>query len=397
MSLRLLNDAPLVFLQTFGRRHARSVNAFEDGALDETSMLWANRILGNQNDDAVIEISFGNACFLAEKDAHIALVGAEMPFTINGKDFPLQGTHFVRKGDVLKFGFFTRHLRTYLAVRGGFRWSEDFKQTAESRGAVGDIGVAENSGIIGKREVFGNKHTAEQAEHVAAAQNKEAVGNRSLAGDKEAVGNGGIAESPEKSPQNRAEVWKKLKKGDRLFFTDALSTPYDDKTEKDAGFKGAGFARCFAKSVSSKYLPVYQDPLQLRLVQGYQSSLFSTRLQQFFYDQEYLILGHSNSLTYHLSCPQSKKELKEELSRWQLEISPICYGTVSLSFDDEVTVSLRDHFSLSSSPKMGSILPIDAHKLAQLSPGQRVCFLPCDLADAQKVMRSYDSFFALNN
>ena len=330
MSLRLLNNPPLVFLQTFGRRHAKSIHSFEDGALDETSMLWANRILGNQNDDAVVEISFGNVSFLAEKDAHIALIGAEMPFSINEKDYPMQGTHFVKKGDILKFGYFSQHLRTYLSVRGGFGLSENF-------------------------------------------QGHEA------------------SENPEKTAKNAEIAGKKLKKDDRLFFTDTSSfVAYDREND-------AAFSRCFPKSISSQYLPVYQDPLQLRLVEGYQSSLFSADLRQFFYDQKYLILGHSNSLAYHLCAPQFQEDVKKELLRWQLEPSPICYGTVSLSFDDEVVISLRDHFCLSSSPKIGSILPIDAHKLAQLSPGQRVCFLPYDLDDAQKVMHAYDSFFALNN
>jgi len=110
----------LSLLQDQGRFGHFKIGLTNGGALDPIAFHWANRLCSNQLDNTVIEVSVGDFAMVAQVDTVIAVTGAKMPFTINGKIKELWRSYQVKAGDTVALGFATKGLRCYIAVMGGF-------------------------------------------------------------------------------------------------------------------------------------------------------------------------------------------------------------------------------------------------------------------------------------
>lgn len=103
-----------------GRHHAQHDGLSQSGPLDEYSFLWANRLLNNAHDCAMLEITLGRLQLQAQRHIWIALTGADIPVHINGVPVPPWSSVPVRPNDQIDIGFFQgRGTRVYLAVAGG--------------------------------------------------------------------------------------------------------------------------------------------------------------------------------------------------------------------------------------------------------------------------------------
>ncbi|AXN24741.2 biotin-dependent carboxyltransferase family protein [Pseudomonas aeruginosa] len=75
--LRVCQSTPLVQLQDRGRFGCRHLGVTQGGALDWLSMGWANWLLGNPLDAAVIEIALGGFVAECRADGWLALAGGD--------------------------------------------------------------------------------------------------------------------------------------------------------------------------------------------------------------------------------------------------------------------------------------------------------------------------------
>src|SRR5262249_9440891 len=80
---------------------------------DRGSYELANRLVGNQDGAAAIEVTFGGLTLHADNDLVVAVTGAPC------SGVPLNAPAFLKAGEVLRFGTPRSGLRTYVAVRGG--------------------------------------------------------------------------------------------------------------------------------------------------------------------------------------------------------------------------------------------------------------------------------------
>lgn len=124
--LIIINAGPLSLVQDMGRVRHQHLGLAQGGAADGYAFFWANYLLGNHANAAVIEITVGP--FEARFDAEtiISICGAEMDHTINGTPVSNWGTHRIAAGDVIKFNRAREGLRGYLAIKGGFQTPERF-------------------------------------------------------------------------------------------------------------------------------------------------------------------------------------------------------------------------------------------------------------------------------
>lgn len=93
------------------------------GAADRGALQRANWLVGNDDDAAVLEIALvGPRLRFAGLDGErlIAVTGAELAATLNGRRLPLATAVAARRGDEVRFGARMWGARAYLAVRGGF-------------------------------------------------------------------------------------------------------------------------------------------------------------------------------------------------------------------------------------------------------------------------------------
>ncbi|WP_392886232.1 biotin-dependent carboxyltransferase family protein [Pseudomonas migulae] len=119
---RLLIEAstPLCLLQDAGRFGVRHLGVTQGGGLDWRSMSWANWLLGNGLDAAVIEIALGGFSVVAEEDCLLALAGADLGAQLDGQALAPWRSFKLRKGQRLQFTQPLLGARAYLAAPGGF-------------------------------------------------------------------------------------------------------------------------------------------------------------------------------------------------------------------------------------------------------------------------------------
>ncbi len=118
--LTVKGSTPLCLLQDAGRFGVRHLGVTQGGALDWVSMSWANKLLNNALDAAVIEVTLGGLTLLAESDCCLALAGADLGAMLDDRPIAPWRSFFVRKGQQLRFTRPITGARAYLAAPGGF-------------------------------------------------------------------------------------------------------------------------------------------------------------------------------------------------------------------------------------------------------------------------------------
>lgn len=113
-------STPLCLLQDAGRFGVRHLGVTQGGAADWCSMSWANWLLGNGLDVAVIEITLGGFTVLAEEDCLLALAGADLGAQVDGQPLAPWRSFKLGKGQKLQFTQPLLGARAYLAAPGGF-------------------------------------------------------------------------------------------------------------------------------------------------------------------------------------------------------------------------------------------------------------------------------------
>ncbi|MDR6840375.1 biotin-dependent carboxyltransferase family protein [Pseudoxanthomonas sacheonensis] len=109
----------LTTVQDRGREGWRHLGVSRAGALDPDAMELANRLLGNALDAAVLELTLQGPTLKLTQAARIAIVGAEVTATSNGRALPGQRPLTVPAGE-LKLGGLRGGIRAWLSVAGGF-------------------------------------------------------------------------------------------------------------------------------------------------------------------------------------------------------------------------------------------------------------------------------------
>lgn len=119
-ALTVKSSTPLCLLQDAGRFGVRHLGVTQGGALDWVSMSWANKLLNNPLNAAVIEVTLGGLTLLAESDCCLALAGADLGAMLDDRPIAPWRSFFVRKGQQLRFTRPITGARAYLAAPGGF-------------------------------------------------------------------------------------------------------------------------------------------------------------------------------------------------------------------------------------------------------------------------------------
>jgi antagonist of KipI len=120
MSIAVLKPGMLSTLQDGGRYGFQHLGVPVSGAMDFFSHRIANILADNKADEATLEITLRGPRLRFERDALIALCGADLSPTIDGIIAPEGKAVRVRAGSVLDFGNSVAGCRAYLAIHGGF-------------------------------------------------------------------------------------------------------------------------------------------------------------------------------------------------------------------------------------------------------------------------------------
>jgi antagonist of KipI len=89
------------------------------GAADPLALRVGNRLVGNVDDAAAIEMTLAGATLRFKTAAAVALTGADFGATLDGANVPVWRTFDVKAGQVLACGVTRGGARGYVCVRGG--------------------------------------------------------------------------------------------------------------------------------------------------------------------------------------------------------------------------------------------------------------------------------------
>ena len=118
-TIRVTAPGLLTTVQDLGRRGFQKYGVPVCGALDAVSMRIANILVGNPETLAGLEITFAAPELVFDRDADIALVGADFAPVVNGAEARAWESVRVPAGAVVSFRAPADGLRAWLAVDGG--------------------------------------------------------------------------------------------------------------------------------------------------------------------------------------------------------------------------------------------------------------------------------------
>jgi biotin-dependent carboxylase-like uncharacterized protein len=133
--IQVLQAGPLTTVQDLGRPGYAHLGVPRSGAADQASLRLANRLAGNAEGDAGLEVTLGRLALRFDFDAVVAVTGAEVAVLVGGArpaaerpsrtafgvpaNFTVPGSFRVPAGSVLRLGPAASGLRSYVAVGGG--------------------------------------------------------------------------------------------------------------------------------------------------------------------------------------------------------------------------------------------------------------------------------------
>jgi len=292
MSFEVVNSSIFSTIQDKGRFSYTSIGVTNSGVMDEYAYLMANKMLENNLDTNIIEISFSNLILKSNINTTIVITGAVCEFFINNIAACIWETHRINVGDIIKVGKLIKGSRVYLGVKNGF-----------------DI----------KKEFGSNATTI-----------KEKLGG--ISGEK-------------------------LKNGDIL-------------PCKNSNYK-------YKIRLKDKYVPLYTNELELRVILAYQDNNFQKEQIKKFFSSTYTVTNEFNRMGCKLSGEPIYCDINGIISEG------ISFGAIQIPSDGQPIILLKDRQTIGGYPKIGSVLSIDCFKLAQVKPDCKITFKPISIDEAQ--------------
>ena len=119
MGLLFQNGGLLTTVQDAGRRGYQRYGMGVSGAVDVQSYIYANILVGNKYNEAVLEVTLLGPTMEFTSPAVIAVTGGDLSPMIDGQPCPMYRAVKVKKGAVMSFGAPKSGCRAYIAFAGG--------------------------------------------------------------------------------------------------------------------------------------------------------------------------------------------------------------------------------------------------------------------------------------
>ena len=118
--MKIHKKSVLSTFQDLGRFGYQSVGVNIGGAVDTLSLKLLNIVLGNNENEAALEIHFPGPQIEFEESCYFAITGAEFNATLNASLIRNNKLYRVQPGDIIVFKNKIKGERLYFGVKGGF-------------------------------------------------------------------------------------------------------------------------------------------------------------------------------------------------------------------------------------------------------------------------------------
>ncbi len=138
MALCIKKDGIFTSLQNLGEFGLQGYGINPRGAMDQAAARIVNLLLGNDENDPLLEIHFPGGELEFESDCRFAIGGADFAARLDGDELASWRTHQARASNLLRFREKKKGNRCYLAVGGGLRLSSTARAYSTVRLTKGD-------------------------------------------------------------------------------------------------------------------------------------------------------------------------------------------------------------------------------------------------------------------
>jgi biotin-dependent carboxylase-like uncharacterized protein len=118
MKMTFLQAGPMTTIQDAGRFGYMEYGIGQSGVMDYISYQQANKLVGNPENEAVLEMTLMGAQIQVDEDVLVAYTGADMQAQIDDDKMERGQAYLVRKGQIIRFGMARTGVRAYLAIAG---------------------------------------------------------------------------------------------------------------------------------------------------------------------------------------------------------------------------------------------------------------------------------------
>lgn len=119
MGILIQTPGVLTTVQDLGRMGHQACGVSPSGAMDQKSTRLANILVGNRENEGVLEVTLGGAGIVFRRSNVIAICGAPAPTVLDRQPVPFYKALSVRAGQTLSFQYAPQGMRTYIAFAGG--------------------------------------------------------------------------------------------------------------------------------------------------------------------------------------------------------------------------------------------------------------------------------------
>lgn len=119
MGMKILTGGFMTTIQDMGRFGYQETGMSVSGVMDTRSASLANILVGNGEQEAVIEVTMMGPMIEFTEDNILALTGGDLGAKLDGAPMPRYEAVPVKKGQTLTFGGMMGGTRAYIAVSGG--------------------------------------------------------------------------------------------------------------------------------------------------------------------------------------------------------------------------------------------------------------------------------------
>lgn len=119
MDVEVLHAGMFTTVQDLGRSHYQQYGVPVGGAMDQSALRMINMLVGNEENEAGLEITIMGPKLLIKKPTLLAIGGADMEPLLNGERIPLWRPILAEEGSMLCFGKVKSDCRAYVTFAGG--------------------------------------------------------------------------------------------------------------------------------------------------------------------------------------------------------------------------------------------------------------------------------------
>lgn len=343
--VKVLSPGALTTVQDLGRTGYQKYGIPVSGAMDQLACRLANILVGNREEEAVLEATYMGPELLFEGQAAIAVTGGGFKPRLNGADVPMYRRIFVNKGDVLSLGSSTDGIRAYIGISGSL--SVPLVSGSKSTHLKSQFG-----GLEGRK-----LQRDDILEFICPREGVEREPFSEKYG-----GKCGMNSQDDFRAGGRQE--------------DAMADILQELAETIAGgFLGGG------KGKSA-------DGVQkIHVLLGPQQEYFTEKgIRTFFSEDGYEITAESDRMGMKLSG----KKIEHARSA-DIVSDATVIGAVQVPANGEPIVLLADRQTTGGYSKIGVVIKEDVYRLAQMPPGTRVRFCIIGIEEAQaRYRRMYE-------